>query len=72
MPIYTYECPQGHRWDEVRSLKGEGLEVSEDCCAACGPDETGVGTGGRRVPSTASVRIPGGTPTHYPNMKENK
>lgn len=33
MPIYTYRCPRGHEWDEVRSITGS--EVSQDPCPTC-------------------------------------
>ena len=77
MPIYTYECPAGHRWEEQRLF--EGAEGSAEPCKACmesyrqiGVDAVSPGTVyGKKVPSRPSVNIPGGTPTHYP-LREHK
>lgn len=78
MPIYTYRCPEGHEWDEVRSI--EGSETSQEPCATCVEAATGprgltaglvVPQPGRKVPSpvSASFRGPGWTPKFYPNRK---
>ena len=40
MAVYTYECPEGHRWDEFRSMTDDLSFVSEEPCAAC---STGCG-----------------------------
>lgn len=73
MPIYTYECTEGHRWDEHRAT-AEGSEISEGLCPSCPSSEDGGPQYGTKVPATFSVSLKGRgfTPTHYPNRKENK
>jgi hypothetical protein len=81
MPTYTYRCPEGHEWDEIRSI--EGSEASEAPCPVCMEATTGpaglqpgqsIPTVGRKVPSTFSVSFKGRgwTPTFYPNTRGNK
>ena len=79
MPFYTYQCPTGHRWDEVRSIHGS--ETSQDPCPTCveglpepGPEDEEPDWSqfhGRRVPpdTPPSVKFVGAgwTPKHYPN-----
>jgi hypothetical protein len=80
MPVYTYRCPAGHEWDEVRQI--EGSQTSADPCRTCmaklsetartfaelDPDTWARDWGGKKVPSaTARPRVKGGTPIHYPN-----
>lgn len=85
MPIYTYRCPQGHTWDEVRSY--EGSETSQEPCRTCleGLDRAGVdldNTGepghedlsefaGKKVPAQFGVAFKGQgwTPKFHPNQK---
>ena len=33
MPIYTYECPAGHRWEEQRSINDPTVDWSEGECS---------------------------------------
>lgn len=73
MPVYTYECSKGHRWDEVRSIAGS--EVSSDPCATCVANSGAEGVAqydqellGKKVPSaggSVTVRGPGLTPKFY-------
>lgn len=77
MPTYTYRCPEGHTWDEVRSI--EGSETSEAPCPVCtdaasGP--AGLQSGqtlpavGKKIPPTgvsAHFKGRGWTPKFYPN-----
>lgn len=78
MPIYTYECPQGHQWDEVRTIAGSetSQEDCPECVKVCGgaPEEECPITTGRKIPARSSVKFncPGATPVHYQNRKENK
>ncbi len=78
MPIYTYRCPAGHEWDEVRAI--EGSEVSEDACPACREKYSGMVDGeaflvaafGKKVPPTgvsASFKGQGWTPKFYAGRK---
>jgi predicted nucleic acid-binding Zn ribbon protein len=73
MPIYTYRCPYGHEWDEVRTM--EGSETSEEPCKhqATGPNHCGVfipcNERGKKVPSRMNPQFKGSgwTPKFYPN-----
>jgi predicted nucleic acid-binding Zn ribbon protein len=75
VPIYTYRCPEGHEWDEVRRV--EGSEASEELCARCLEEVTDLDTGrevsahGRKVPSQVSISLRGAgwTPKFYPDRK---
>ena len=69
MPLYTYRCPEGHTWEEFRTLS-TGTEASEDCCPKC-PQVEGCFTGGTKVPSQVSVilRGRGWTPQFFPNRE---
>jgi hypothetical protein len=84
VPIYTYECEQGHRWEEFWNTH-EGSEVSKEPCASCleAADRLGVELedemirdyAGRKVPSKgvrAIFRGIGWTPTFNPNQRGNK
>jgi predicted nucleic acid-binding Zn ribbon protein len=78
VPLYTYECPQGHQWDEVRSAD-EDSQVSEAPCQTCLeavddgpiPIPAGVIRQGRKVVSQVSVKLSGKgwTPKFYTNRK---
>jgi predicted nucleic acid-binding Zn ribbon protein len=84
MPIYTYRCPKGHEWDEVRGSTES--ETSDEACSECEIHAAELGDPitdgqreswmGRRVPSSSppSARFigTGWTPTHYRNRKDNK
>lgn len=68
MPTYTYRCPQGHEWDEFRSIT-TGTDVAESSCPVC-PVTEGVGAPGFKVvPSSVSIAFKGKgwTPKFYPN-----
>jgi hypothetical protein len=82
MPIFTYQCSKGHRWEELRT-RSEGSEVSEEPCRACMERAYAYGHelldidlpdfAGKKVPSSVSAVFHGQhTPTFYPNRKENK
>jgi len=78
MPIYTYECPEGHTWDEVRSIEDD-TQVSEEPCEACMEALSGDEfqyrvieqslTHGRKTVAQVTVRLsgPGWTPKFYKN-----
>jgi hypothetical protein len=77
VPLYTYECPAHHTWEEVRGIN-ESSEVSESPCEACmeaagGPWVAGDKPApfGRKVPSQVSRPVlgRGATPTFYPNQE---
>jgi predicted nucleic acid-binding Zn ribbon protein len=76
VPVYTYRCPQGHEWDEIRSI--EGSQTSEEPCPTClealnpaidlGLPYNGTpAERGKKVPSQVSVKFVGRgwTPTHF-------
>jgi hypothetical protein len=42
MPIFTYECHAGHRWDERRDRNDPMLGLSLDVCPVDGCEETDI------------------------------
>jgi hypothetical protein len=75
VPEYTYRCPQGHEWDEFRSVKEDSQESTEACAAcvevaAAQPDL--IPQHGRKiVPTGVSARFVGAgwTPKFYRDRK---
>jgi len=72
MPIYTYRCPEGHTWDEVRTI--EGSEASEEPCPECTRAQSGqaIPAHGKKVPATgvsAHFKGTGWTPKFHPNQR---
>lgn len=77
MPIYTYQCNEGHEWDEVRTIAGS--ETSQEPCPKCtsatsGPSGPASGQAlpalGKKLPPTGVTAIfkgGGWTPKFYPN-----
>jgi len=54
-PIYTYECPEGHRFEDIKSIK----EGETAVCTTCEQQS-------KRVPPPSfSGRVLGGTPIFH-------
>lgn len=65
MPIYTYLCEGGHTFEDFVPTMEKTPEGP-----AC--PEADCGRPSRKVPSGFSAKVVRGTPTHFPNRKENK
>lgn len=55
MPLYEYECQNGHHVEEIRDYPSRD---SESTCTSCGEPL-------KRVPSAANSTVLGGTPRFY-------
>lgn len=40
MPLYEYECSNGHKFDRVKSIKSTDRQRDNDKCDACGAKAT--------------------------------
>ena len=75
MPIYTYECEKGHRWDEIRSAAGDTQGSADPCPTCLEADRNTPGAFipyGAKVPSSgvsARFKGQGWTPKFYPGRK---
>jgi hypothetical protein len=76
-PVYTFECPLGHQWDEVRGL-AEDSALSADPCQTCLEAPPGAvgdierAPHGRKVVAQVSVKLSGHgfTPKFFPNREQ--
>ena len=74
MPTYRYRCPQGHEWEELRSITAD-TATSQDACPTCVEAANAEGIAhldaeliGKQVPpSSVSVHFKGTgwTPKFY-------
>jgi len=80
-PVYSYECAQGHQWDEVRGL-AEDSSRSAEPCQACLEAADNLGCelhecdlpdfAGKKVVAQVSVKLSGHgfTPKFFPNREQ--
>jgi putative FmdB family regulatory protein len=59
MPVYCYECPDGHTFEDIRSIK-EGETAPCPTCAKLSK---------RVPPPSVSGKVLGGTPKFYPGRR---
>ena len=66
MPIYVYRCAKGHETEEIVSVADADKPMP---CVKCN-DENGEVVEMKRVPTSFSGRVIGGTPVHFPGRKQ--
>lgn len=63
MPIYVYACDNGHEHEDFSHTLRKSNKGPE--CPECGKPTFAI-------PTSFKGYVSGGTPTHYPDRKENK
>ena len=56
MPIYEYQCENGHVFEEIRSMLSRDFPIT---CEECG--EVAI----RNISRPGNVKVRGGTPKHH-------
>ena len=64
MPIYVYRCPKGHETEEMVPISRANDPMP---CVKC-HEESGEVVEMKKVPSSFTGKVVGGTPTYHPGQ----